>query len=260
MNKVGFVFAFVSFTFIVGCFAGPPVVASDTDVGSTPAADGGTVTPAVDAGPAAVADAGMPAPGTDAGVAPATPDAGPPAAEDAGTAPTTRFCGDGLIGDRVRLTFSGMHDIRSFADHVLTGAGSGVLVYTSSGTQFTFAPGDPMDLVVYEGGTLNVHPFEGGTLTFDSRMANLQAISSATHDVTCEAKGITAEVFRGGSWVPLPAGFCYFGWDTQGAGVHWGSSPDPLIPAGARIGRALLNLNCSSQFKVYEDATFRPAR
>jgi hypothetical protein len=170
----------------------------------------------------------------------------------------TRFCADGaLIGEQVRMRFTEMSGIRTFAGGTFSGD-MGVMLYSSVG-----APHPTFGRVVEEsitaGGTLNVHPFEGNSLTFDSRMANLQAVSTSSDDVTCEARGIALQVYRSGSWVDLPEGFCYFGWDTQ-PGVTWGASPDPLIPTDARIGRILLNQSCETQFQVYEGTTYRPAR
>lgn len=252
MNKVGFVFAFVSFSFVAGCFAGPPVVASDTDAGVAPAADGGTVTPAVDAGPAAMADAGMPAPGTDAGVAPATPDAGPPA-------PETRFCGDGaLIGDRIRLVLTDMTGLRTFAGVDLHASNAGTVLWTFYGTQYTYAPGSTVELAS-DGGTLNVHFYEGGALTFDSHMADLQHVSSATSDVKGESRGIHLQALRSGSWVDVPEGFLYFGPDTD-ARRRWGASGDPLIPTGDPVGRLQVEDECEHQFQVYESSAYRAAR
>jgi len=172
--------------------------------------------------------------------------------------PAVRFCPDGaLIGEQVRIAFTAMSGIRTFAGGTFAGD-MGVMLFSSAGAPHpTF--GRVVEEIVTAGGTLNVHPFEGNSLTFDSRMANLQSVSTASDDVTCEARGIALQVYRSGSWVALPEGFCHFGWDTQ-PGVTWGVSPDPLIPTDARIGRILLNQACETQFQVYEGTTYRPAR
>lgn len=170
-----------------------------------------------------------------------------------------RFCATGgLVGERVRISFTGMHGIRTFAGRTLTASTAGVALWTYYGTQYTYAPGTMPELAV-DGGTLNVHPYEGGALTFDSHMADLQSISSATNDVTCEERGIVVEVLRAGSWVRLPEGFCYFGMDTD-VSRRWGESPDPLIPTGSRVGRALVTLECEHQGEVYDNGHYRDAR
>lgn len=260
MNKVQAVFAFSMFSFVAGCTAFVLPDEPAADAGVAPAADGGSVVPAVDAGPAAVADAGMPAPGTDAGVAPVTPDAGPPAAVDAGVAPTTRFCGDGQIGTRARITFAAVpdHRVQTFAGHDLSATNTGFLVYTSAGAPTTFVPGDTVEFVIYTGGTLNIHPMEGGSLAFDTRLANLQHISSATDDVSGEERGFVLDVLRDGTW-QRAEGFLWFGWDTQ-PGVLWPTASG--LPSGERIGRLLMNLDCVNQGKVYVPETlgYRPAR
>ncbi len=174
--------------------------------------------------------------------------------------PGARFCATGdLVGERVRILIAGMSGIHTFADRNLVPSNTGVALFTYYGTQFTYAPGTMPEFVV-DGGTLNVHPYEGGALTFDSRMANLQSVSSATHDVKGEERGIVVEVLRGGSWVRLPEGFAYFGMDTD-VHRHWGASPDPLIPGtDVRVGRLLVTLECEHQYQVYDNGSYRAAR
>ncbi|KAA0205903.1 hypothetical protein EDM68_04085 [Candidatus Uhrbacteria bacterium] len=175
--------------------------------------------------------------------------------------PPDRFCADGqLIGERIRLSLTGMSGIRSFAGRAITSANAGTILWNFYGTPNTFAPGSTVEMPVV-GGTINVHFNDGGAIAFDSRMANLQSISTATDDVTGEARGITAEVYRGGRWVPLPVGFLHFGWDTNPSS-RWGESDDPLVPTGERIGRLLLNTDCETQYTVYEATTgrYRAAR
>lgn len=183
----------------------------------------------------------------------APPDGPPP------PPPVGRLCPDGqLIGERIRLSFADMSGIRTFAGGTFAGD-MGAMLYSSFGSPHpTF--GRVLEEDVTVGGTLNVHPFEGNSLSFDSRMANLQSVSSPTNDVSCEERGITLEAERDGRWVTV-TGFCWFGWDTQ-AGARWGESDDPLIPTGDRIGRVLVNLDCQAQDMVYvpETGTYRPAR
>lgn len=174
--------------------------------------------------------------------------------------PAARFCATGgLVGELVRISIAGMSGIHTFADRNLVPSATGVALWTYYGSQYTFGPGEVVELAV-DGGTLNVHPYEGGSLTFDSRMANLQSISSATNDVTGEERGIVIEVLRSGSWVRLPEGFAYFGMDTD-VSRRWGASPDPLIPSTAsRVGRLLVTLECEHQYEVYDNGSYRAAR